>query len=556
MANAQIDNNSSGRRRPSAKRLATCLATALGLGGLIPPANAANIVVTACSDADIVHPPLHLFGLRSSVFSANDGDTIDMTKLGTCTITLTNGAIPITVNNLQVVGPNSQTLTIDGQSSDRVFNHTGTGGILFENLTIAHGKTAGNGGCIQSAGTVDLFLNVTVTGCSASGKGGGIAARYVQTDHSTISNNAGGGVYASGTRTSAPDAYLENSTISGNTGGAGLAGNCVGRVTIQNSVIENNTSSTTSGGINMCCFGPNNASVVNMSYSSVLGNNGDKVDRFSGGICAEYVYLSRSNVSGNKGRVGGILTGFGNNGGYDFSADRSTIADNIGYVETGGVSSSHASVEYSTISGNQSVHSEGGLRATTSRFVNSTISGNHGYYGGGISTNVATLFNSTVAFNASSKASGDNLNGNRFYSGGITNLNFQCPPFCNPGVSMASTIVANNGVGVLNAESDVYVVNTSTLTGTLIAFNSLIMSSNIPSSSLKADPLLLPLASNGGPVQTHALSPRSPAIGTGSNPKGLGFDERGSGFARSWVNKQTDIGAYQTQDRIFYDGFD
>src|ERR1700756_3128891 len=155
MANARIDNNSSGQRRPSPQRLATCLATALGLGGLTPPAIAANIVVTACSDADIVHPPLHLFGLRSSVFIANDGDTIDMTRLGTCTITLTNGAIPITVNNLEFVGPNSQTLPTNGQSSDRVSNHTATGRILFENLTIAHGKTAGNGGCIQSAGTVD-----------------------------------------------------------------------------------------------------------------------------------------------------------------------------------------------------------------------------------------------------------------------------------------------------------------------------------------------------------------------------------------------------------------
>ncbi len=479
-----------------------------------------------------------------------------MTELSNCTITLTDGAIPIAVNNLEFVGPTGQTLTIDGKSSDRVFNHTGTGDLLFENLKIAHGKTAGNGGCIQSAGTVSLFVNVTISGCSAGGKGGGIAAPYVQTNHSTISNNVGGGIYASGTRTSAPDAYLENSTISGNTGGAGLAGNCVGRATIQNSMIENNTSSTTSGGINMCCFGPDNASAVDVSYSSVVGNNGNTVDRFSGGICAENVYLFRSNVSGNKGTVGGILTGrfTGNDAGYDFSANRSTIANNTGYAETGGVSSRLASFEYSTISGNQSAQSEGGIRATTSRFVNSTISGNHGYRGGGISTNVATFFNSTVAFNATSNVAGKGHGFNYFYSGGITNLDVQCP-YCNPSISMASTIVANNGAGILNTESDVYVVKTSTLTGTLIAFNSLIMSSNVPSSSLTADPLLLPLASNGGPVQTHALSPHSPAIGTGSNPKALGFDERGSGFARSWVNGQTDIGAYQTQDRIFYNGF-
>ncbi len=547
---------SSEKRRPRRRHLAACLAAALGVGGLTSPAIGANLVVQACSDDNVFHPPqLFLYGLRSRVGIAKDGDTIDMTELSNCTITLTDGAIPVPVNNLDFIGPNDKSLTIDGHSSDRVFNHTGTGGILFENLTIAHGKAAGNGGCIQSSGTVDLFVGVTVTGCSASGKGGGIAAPYVQTDHSVISNNVGGGIYASGTRTSAPDAYLENSTISGNTGGAGVDASCGGRLTIQSSMIENNTSSTTSGGIHMCCFGPSITSSVQMRYSSVVGNVGDKVDRFSGGICAEYVYLFRSNVTGNKGRIGGVLSG-SHNDGYDFSANRSTIADNTGYVETGGVSSNNANIAYSTISGNQSAHAEGGIRAISSRFVNSTISGNHGYLGGGVSTNTGTFFNSTVAFNASSLQAGNNPNGNTIYSGGITNLKFKCAPYCSPEILMASTIVAKNSVGNLNAESDVYIVNNSTQTGALAALNSLIMSSNMPSSSLTADPLLLPLASNGGPVQTHMLSPNSPALGAGSNPKALGYDERGSGFSRSWINGQTDIGAYQTQDRIFYNGFE
>jgi hypothetical protein len=60
------------------------------------------------------------------------------------------------------------------------------------------------------------------------------------------------------------------------------------------------------------------------------------------------------------------------------------------------------------------------------------------------------------------------------------------------------------------------------------------------------NPLLGPLANNGGPTQTHALLSGSPAIDTGSNPLALSFDQRGTGFART-VGAQTDIGAFEVQ---------
>ena len=67
---------------------------------------------------------------------------------------------------------------------------------------------------------------------------------------------------------------------------------------------------------------------------------------------------------------------------------------------------------------------------------------------------------------------------------------------------------------------------------------------------------MLPLADNGGSVKTHALGPHSPAIGLGSNLKSLVYDGRGFPFPRTWVNGKADIGAFQTQDRIFYNGFE
>src|SRR5262245_23531056 len=55
------------------------------------------------------------------------------------------------------------------------------------------------------------------------------------------------------------------------------------------------------------------------------------------------------------------------------------------------------------------------------------------------------------------------------------------------------------------------------------------------------DPMLAPLQDNGGPTQTMALLPGSPAIGTGALTDSE-WDQRGPGFART-VNGRTDIGA-------------
>ena len=60
------------------------------------------------------------------------------------------------------------------------------------------------------------------------------------------------------------------------------------------------------------------------------------------------------------------------------------------------------------------------------------------------------------------------------------------------------------------------------------------------------DPLLAPLAFNGGPTQTHALKKGSPAINHGSNPDGLTTDQRGTPFARQ-LGSAVDIGAYERQ---------
>jgi hypothetical protein len=65
---------------------------------------------------------------------------------------------------------------------------------------------------------------------------------------------------------------------------------------------------------------------------------------------------------------------------------------------------------------------------------------------------------------------------------------------------------------------------------------------------LGVDPMLGPLTDNGGPTQTHALLPGSPAIDAGDPDiaDAPQWDQRGGGFPRI-VNGRIDIGAYEVQ---------
>src|SRR5207253_2438365 len=61
---------------------------------------------------------------------------------------------------------------------------------------------------------------------------------------------------------------------------------------------------------------------------------------------------------------------------------------------------------------------------------------------------------------------------------------------------------------------------------------------------IDVNPLLQPLANNGGTTQTLGLLPGSPAVNAGSNPAGLAFDQRGAGFPRL-LGAGVDIGAFE-----------
>jgi hypothetical protein len=182
---------------------------------------------------------------------------------------------------------------------------------------------------------------------------------------------------------------------------------------------------------------------------------------------------------------------------------------------------------------------------------NSTISGNIAHRGGGGASIAGSVLiaNSTIAFNQA----GD------YGSGGIV-FGYTYPAGAATFLDVESTIIANNAVTGTSFAADVG--NHSGTDATVVGANSLIVASNltVPGDTIRLDPLLGPLADNGGPTRTHALLPGSPAIDAGSNTLNFEFDQRGAGYFRV-IGPTADIGAFESPppdspDLIFASGFE
>jgi hypothetical protein len=166
---------------------------------------------------------------------------------------------------------------------------------------------------------------------------------------------------------------------------------------------------------------------------------------------------------------------------------------------------------------------------------NSTISGNRSdSIGGGIFhylSNPLTIQNSTIAFNEAASE-----------GGGIVAYGAN--------VNLESTIVANNrapnGPDLFRALAGDKFFATYSLIGSTAGTGADFTGDATTNALIGQDPLLAPLAFNGGPTQTHKLKKGSPAINAGSNSSLLTTDQRGPGFKRK-LGIEVDIGAFERQ---------
>ena len=220
-----------------------------------------------------------------------------------------------------------------------------------------------------------------------------------------------------------------------------------------------------------------------------------------------------------------------------------------------------ASISGLTISGGNAgaFDNNGGGLANfgTTTLTNCTVSGNSADFGGGGIYNAGTLTMTDCTVSGNSADIGGVLNGNPFtYQAGtltMTNCTVSANSFGLAGYFPA-TVTLTNTVVAENAGSDIFAgevgrtgADAPSLSGTnnLIGIGAAGALTNGVNGNLVGvtDPLLAPLGNYGGPTQTVALLPGSPAINAGTNGPGIPTtDQRGLGRVGA-----VDIGAFESQ---------
>jgi predicted outer membrane repeat protein len=224
-----------------------------------------------------------------------------------------------------------------------------------------------------------------------------------------------------------------------------------------------------------------------------------------------------------------------------------TVDGNSAQQEGGGIyCDGRLIVNKSTVSNNRVVLHESGYTGggASGRDINvfdSTFSGNEAPTGSAIwARDVAKIANSTIVFNRETLAGPESAGAVvvyhlTFLAGGAAAA---APVFA---YDISSSIIARNqwngGPGNDLGPDETYAARGA---------NNIIERSPIPvpADTISADPLLVPLANNGGPTKTHALRNGSPAIDRGNNRRHRQYDQRGPGFIRV-VGTAPDIGAFE-----------
>lgn len=332
----------------------------------------------------------------------------------------------------------------------------------------------------------------------------------------TISGDAANFTFRAFTITSTGNLSLNNLTVTNAKEilGGGLFNQNGGTVNLSNCNFSGNSTTLTGGG------GIFNAGMMTLSNTVVSVNTAaNQGGGIFNGTNAELT-LTDSTVSfnGDNGIGGG---GIGNAG--MLTVNRSTIYGNLTNGNGGGIF---------TLSG-------------TVNLTNSTIAFNSAFAnnGGGIfngNGGTVTIVNSTITDSNQATAGGGIYND--FGAGNVVNLR--------------NTIVAgNNGTTSAPDVSGAFAAPAYNLVGKAdgsTGFANNVNGNKVGTIAMPLDPMLAPIANNGGATQTYALMPNSPAANNGnyllavdSNNQPLTTDQRGAGFPRI-IGQRVDIGSFES----------
>ncbi len=470
-------------------------------------------------------------------------------------IALTSGQLELSNANepVTIEGPGADALTIDGSEKYRVFQIDPNVTASISGLTL----TGGNPGYYQVGGEILNSGTLTLTGVTASGgtayQGGNIFNTGTETlDDCTISDgsaNRGAGLMAYGTT------QMVNCSVTGNVGipygfanadsGAGITFYGIGLTIIGGSVTNN--SATRASALDVyASYGlvnitgttiSGNACYEDMIYSGFYSNTTLTDCTISGAFSPAINGAGVQNSGGQLTLVDCTVEDFLdtplNNGGTLKAIDCQFIDNSGGAV----LNLNTAQLTGCTISGNTvgdqryySVYAAGVTNRGTIALNDCTISGNQatattaprfakaiagGLYNGG----TATLTGCTVSGNSTAGSGGGLYS---YYAATLTD-----------------TIVAGNTANGVASDIAGLATGSFNLIGTGGSGGLAADDHNLLG---VANPGLTSLGNYGGPTQTMALEPGSPAIHAGVAASGISTDQRG--FP---LDSPPDIGAFQTQ---------
>jgi hypothetical protein len=455
-------------------------------------------------------------------FSANFSNTKQVIRLDSALPTLADAS------NTAIQGPGANLLEISGQKKTHILVVSTGAQVEITGLTLSDGHAGAeliDGSAVSNSGTLVITdcaldnnaakgpyertfggavdnmrsglltmngctINNNVIGLGSSGYGGAIAnLGKLSLINCTLSHNEvsydGGAIFNKGSLSLSGCTIDDNKALEYNGGGVYNSG---GSLVALNSTFSNNDAYDYGGGLYNT--GDGVTSLTGCSFTANKGEDGGGIYNCSGStvtINTSVLALNKATARSHLARGAGLAT-FG-----DATLSDTTINNNVADNSGGGI------------------YQNGGKTTLT----NCTVASNAGTDGAGIC-------NSSGEINVTNCTLAKNWGSSKWYQTAAKGAGL----WVDGSAHVTNTLFAGN---TADRESD--------LSGTISGSNNVI-------GGAAAEQFLGPLAFNGGPTQTMALLPGSPAIGTGvyyspTNPIPT-TDQRG--YPR---NGAMDVGAYQ-----------
>ncbi len=495
--------------------------------------------------------------LREAIQAAGANQAVDGCVAGDQLDTITfalDGVIELALGEfvvttpIEIMGNGRVETVIDALGGSAIFHVSGVT-LELNSLTLQNGFNE-SGGAVQVedapvGGALEL-TDVVIQDSVAQTDGGAVAvpAGPLRVFDSLFQGNSaarGGAMYAGNQQI-----IIEDSTFSANqaltsSGGALYCDNC--DLNIERTVMEDNSALALQGGAIYCrdCSGVVSDSTLVDNVSELAG--GAVYLTISGSYPTEEFGILRSLVAGNSslhGDGGGIYCK------CFLSVTKSTIRENTALAgDGGGIYAVQALVEVqsSTFNGNYATLGSGGglyyqVDGAAHSFLvnNSTISGNGALTGGGLSVEtvgetVGVIRFTTMTENTATAATA---------AGGAIFVE----PAGNP-ITLARNIIHDNsGAPACYPAGDALSNG-----GNVLQDDSC---GNHVNDQVGVNPRIGPLENYGGPTETHALLPGSPAIDAATCLDVVPLDQRGVIRPQ---NESCDSGSYEFEGRSGLDTY-